>query len=99
MDRVESPNWVETKDWGVTLAGVGVRFIRYALVAILLWVGALKFTAYEAEGIQSLVANNPLLSWGYTLTSVRGFAALLGVIEISLGVLISLRSSRRGSRR
>ncbi len=32
------------------LAIVGHYFTRYAFVAILLWVGALKFTAYEAEG-------------------------------------------------
>lgn len=76
---------------GYTLEKIGARVIRYGLVAVLLWVGLLKFTAYEAEGIQPLVANSPLLSWTYGVMSVRGFAAVLGVIEIALGVLIALR--------
>ncbi len=31
------------------LQRIGARIIRYGLVAVLLWVGMLKFTAYEAE--------------------------------------------------
>lgn len=33
------------------LENIGALVIRYGLVAVLLWVGLLKFTAYEAEGI------------------------------------------------
>ncbi len=76
---------------GRTLEGVGEKVIRYGLVIILLWVGALKFTAYEAEGIQGLVANSPLMSWGYSVMSVQGFAMLIGTIEIVLGLLIATR--------
>ncbi len=76
---------------GHTLENIGAKLIRYGLVAVLLWVGLLKFTAYEAEGIQGLVANSPLMSWAYSVMSVRSFAALLGVIEITLGILIALR--------
>ena len=74
-----------------TLETVGANVIRYGLVIILLSVGALKFTAYEAEGIQGLVANSPLMSWGYSLFSVRSFAALIGLIEVTLGILIATR--------
>ena len=81
----------ETNDLGRTLEGVGEKVIRYGLVAILLWVGALKFTAYEAEGIQGLVANSPLMSWMYSLMSVRGASMLIGVVEIVLGLLIATR--------
>ncbi len=73
------------------LEKIGAIVIRYGLVAVLLWVGLLKFTAYEAEGIQGLVANSPLFSWAYGVMSVRTFAAVLGVIEITLGLLIALR--------
>ncbi len=65
--------------------------LRYGLVIILLWVGALKFTAYEAEGIQGLVANSPLLSWAYSIFSVRTFSSLLGVGEIAIGLMIAMR--------
>ncbi len=79
-------------DVGLTLESVGAKIIRYGLVIILLWVGALKFTAYEAEGIQGLVANSPLFSWLYSVTSVRGAAMLIGSVEIILGILIATRS-------
>jgi len=68
-----------------------VLLVRYALVIILLWVGALKFTAYEAEGIQVFVENSPLLSWLYDVVSVRTFSTLLGISEITLGLMIATR--------
>ncbi len=76
---------------GQKLENIGATVIRYGLVAVLLWVGLLKFTAYEAEGIQGLVANSPLMSWTYSVMSVRAFSAVLGIIEITLGILIALR--------
>ncbi len=88
VDRVQM---AESSDWGRTLEGVGGKMLRYGLVIILLWVGALKFTAYEAEGIQGLVANSPLLSWAYSIFSVRTFAMQLGVVEIALGLMIAMR--------
>ena len=58
---------------------------------VLLWIGGMKFTAYEAEGIKPIVANSPLMGWVYRVMSVGGFSALLGVVEIAIGVLIALR--------
>ncbi len=75
---------------GQKLENIGGAVIRYGLVAVLLWVGMLKFTAYEAEGIQPFVANSPLFSWAYGVMSVQAFAMALGVIEITLGILIAL---------
>ncbi len=88
MRMMETEN---TAGLGHTLENIGAKVIRFGLVAVLFWVGALKFTAYEAEGIQGLVANSPLMSWAYSVMSVRSFAAVLGVIEITLGLLIALR--------
>ena len=89
--RVEHIENANTDGLGLTLENVGANVIRYGLVIILLSVGALKFTAYEAEGIQGLVANSPLMSWAYSVFSVRSFSALLGVVEITLGILIATR--------
>ena len=61
------------------LKATGTNVSRYGLVIVLLWIGGMKFTAYEAEGIRPMVANSPLMSWAY------------GVIEIATGVLIALR--------
>ena len=73
----------------IQLQRAGAGIIRYGLVLILVWIGMFKFTAYESEGIKPLVENSPLLSWAYSLFSIRGFARLLGVIEIILGILIA----------
>lgn len=77
---------------GYTLENVGTNVLRYGLVIILLWVGSLKFTAYEAEGIKGLVENSPLMSWMLHITSIYGVAAFIGVTEIMTGILIATRS-------
>jgi uncharacterized membrane protein YkgB len=70
---------------------VGRALARYGLVAVVAWIGLMKFTAYEAEGISRYVANSPLMSWVYGLTSVRGFSAGLGVVEVAIAILIAAR--------
>jgi len=73
------------------LKGIGTYITRYGLVIVLLWIGGMKFTAYEAEAIKPLVANSPLMGSVYRVMSVGGFSSLLGVVEIAIGVLIALR--------
>jgi uncharacterized membrane protein YkgB len=70
---------------------VGRHAVRYGLVLVLLWIGAMKFTVYEAEGISGFVANSPLMSWAYSFFSVHAFSALLGVTEIATALLIASR--------
>lgn len=70
---------------------VGRELARYGLVAVVAWIGLMKFTGYEAEGIRPLVAHSPLLSWIYRLMSVRAFSAVLGVVEIAVALLIAAR--------
>lgn len=79
------------RDFARWMESIGQHTIRYGLVVVLLWIGAMKFTAYEAEAISGFVANSPLMSWAYSLFSVRGFSAFLGVVEIALGLLIAAR--------
>jgi uncharacterized membrane protein YkgB len=70
---------------------VGRGLARYGLVVVVGWIGFMKFTGYEAEGIRLYVTNSPLLSWVYGLMSVRGFSALLGVVEVGIALLIAAR--------
>ena len=49
---------------------VGGVLARYGLVVVIGWIGLLKFTSYEAHGIQPLVANSPFMSWVYEVFSV-----------------------------
>jgi uncharacterized membrane protein YkgB len=68
------------------------------LALVIGWIGVMKFTGYEAQGIEPLVAHSPLLSWMYGLWTVRQFAAGLGVVEICVAILIALRPwSRKAS--
>ena len=70
---------------------VGRELARYGLVVVVGWIGLMKFTGYEAEGIRPFVANSPLLSWVYGLMSVQGFSAVLGVVEVAIALLIAAR--------
>ena len=69
----------------------GQQLARYGLVVVVGWIGLMKFTAYEAEGISPFVAHSPLMSWVYGLMSVRGFSAVLGVVEVAIALLIAAR--------
>jgi uncharacterized membrane protein YkgB len=58
---------------------------------ILGWIGAMKFTAYEAEGIRTLVATSPLMSWMYKVFSLQATSNIIGVAEITAAILIAIR--------
>ena len=73
------------------LESFGQNFTRYALAIILLWVGALKFTAYEAKGIEGLVSHSFLFAWAYKLFGLQMLSNLIGVTEIVTGLLIAAR--------
>jgi uncharacterized membrane protein YkgB len=81
----------ESTPRGNTLQTIAEALIRYGLAVVLIWIGAMKFTAYEAGGIQPLVAHSPVMSWVYGIFSVQAFSNLLGCIEIAIGVMIALR--------
>lgn len=66
------------------------HFIRYGLVLVLVWIGGMKFTAYEAGGIKPFVENSPLMSFVYHIMSVRDFSRILGCVEILIAGMIAL---------
>jgi len=72
------------------VATAGRLLVRYGLVVVVAWIGALKYSQYEAQAIQPLVAHSPLMSWLYDIFSVRAFGAVLGSVEIAAALLIAL---------
>jgi uncharacterized membrane protein YkgB len=86
-----TPMMAQTMEYEATLQAVGAYLLRYGLVFVIAWIGFMKFTAYEAAGIQPLVANSPLMSWVYAIFSERTFSAVLGVVEIAVAAMIALR--------
>jgi len=75
----------------ITIEDLGREIVRWGLVIVLAWIGAMKFTAYEAMGIQPLAAHSPFIGWMYDFLSVRSFSAMLGCIEIGAAALLALR--------
>jgi uncharacterized membrane protein YkgB len=80
-----------TESWAERIETLGGHTIRYGLVLVLLWIGGMKFTAYEAEGISVFVSNSAFMSWAYLLFSKGQFSALLGVTEVIVAALIAVR--------
>jgi len=70
---------------------VGAFLIRYGLVLVLGWIGAMKFTAYEAEGIKTLVETSPLMSWMYKVLSLQATSNVIGMAELTAAALIAIR--------
>ncbi len=77
---------------GRSLENFGEKLLRYGLVAVLLWVGALKFTEYEAMGIKPLVENSPLTAWALQALGLKALSALIGTVEIVVGLMIATRA-------
>ena len=73
--------------------------LNYASVAlVLVWIGAMKFFAFEAKGIVSLVESSPFMSWLYIVFSVQGASNAIGVFDILsvalLGVGLYIRNAK-----
>lgn len=79
------------KNAGDTVTSAGQLIVRYGLALVVGWIGALKFTGYEAAGIQPLVAHSPFLGWLYDIFGVQGLSDALGTVEIIAAVLILTR--------
>jgi len=91
MLRITQPTGTAASTAEHPVATVGRQLVRYGLVVVIAWIGALKYTSYEATSIQPLIAHSPIFSWLYSIVSVRAFAAVLGTAEIIAALLIAIR--------
>ncbi len=80
----------ELNTLGDSITRVGTHGIRFTTATVLGWIGAMKFTAYEAGAIEGLVASSPLTNWLYTVFSLQGASNLIGIAEIATAALIVL---------
>jgi len=71
-----------TSTFGQSISLFGDHALRFSVVLVLAWIGAMKFTAYEAGAIEGLVRSSPLVSWLYNSFSLQGASNLIGSIEI-----------------
>lgn len=67
---------------------IGILVMVLSTILILFWLGAAKFYDFEARAIQNLVQNHPLMSWTYKIFDYRTVSNIIGVSEISTGILL-----------
>lgn len=81
-----------------SVTAVGRNGVRFSIAGVLGWIGAMKFTAYEAGAIEGLVQSSPFTSWLYSVTSVQGASNLIGSIEIltALALIAGVKYARIG---
>jgi uncharacterized membrane protein YkgB len=84
-----------TRSLDGTISRIGYQALRYTVVVVLAWIGAMKFSAYEAGAIQGLVASSPLTSWLYNVFSVQGASNLIGTVELVTAAAILLAPLHR----
>jgi uncharacterized membrane protein YkgB len=76
---------------GLRLRAFAGNAMVIALAVIFIWIGAMKFTSYEAQSIAPFVMNSPLLSWMYPVFGIQGSAVAIGIYEILTGTLLLAR--------
>lgn len=64
------------------------NFLLIAMALVFFGFGIAKFATYEQLAVADLVARHPLLSVGTSLLGARGFAVLLGVVELCTSILL-----------
>jgi reactive chlorine resistance protein C len=73
------------------LQSVGEAVLRGSLVFLLVFFGALKWTAAEAQGIAPFITNSPLLAWIGRTLGQQGASEVIGAIELTVALFIALR--------
>lgn len=81
-------NFNSLKEKAPMLETLGIVSIQLSIAVVLLWIGAMKFTAYEAGAIEGLVASSPFTGWLYSVLSLQAVSNIIGSIEIVTGILI-----------
>ena len=73
---------------GHRVSRIGDGAVLAGTVMVLAWIGAMKFTAYEAGAIEGLVASSALTAWLYSVFSLQGASNLIGSVEIATAVIL-----------
>lgn len=66
------------------------------LTIVLFWIGAMKFTAVEARGIEPLIQTSILFSWMLNFMEIQVVSYIIGVIEILTVLFLLAAGFNRG---
>lgn len=70
--------------------------LRWSLVVVFIWFGAMKFTLYEAQGIAPFIEHSPFMSWLHSAFGVRGASGVIGALELATAVALATGALHRG---
>ena len=78
---------------------MGINIARITLSVFFLWMGFLKFFAYESEAVSGLMMTNPLTSWFVNVFGNSLSTGIIGIIEIitAILILIGFKNSKLGA--
>jgi reactive chlorine resistance protein C len=88
--RTERESHAVTVRHGERVQAWGGNVMRGGLGLIFLWFGCMTFTSYEATGIAPFIMNSPLMGWWHSLLGIQGASTMLGIFEITTGILLAL---------
>ncbi|QUM75561.1 DUF417 family protein [Moritella sp. 24] len=74
------------KQWSLHIVWLGI-------ILVMLWIGGMKFTQIEANGIERLMSTSPFFSWIYAVFSVLHGSYFIGVVELLavFGLILGLK--------
>jgi len=52
------------------------------VLLVLLWIGGMKFTLLEAQGIEALVKSSPFMGWMYDFFSIQATSNIIGIYDL-----------------
>lgn len=58
------------------------------VLIVLIWIGGMKFTKFEADAIIKLVENSPLMNWMYYIWDVQTVSNLIGIYDILFAIIL-----------
>ncbi|WKD51187.1 DUF417 family protein [Microbulbifer spongiae] len=61
---------------------IAIGLCIFGVAIVMGWIGAMKFTAYEAQGIFPLMSTNIFFSWTYTVWGTQGASNFIGIVEL-----------------
>lgn len=65
------------------------------VLLVLLWIGGMKFTLLEAQGIEALVKSSPFMGWLYNFFSIQTTSNIIGLYDIIAVILLLLAMYNR----
>lgn len=74
----------------VRLTAASSVVLRYGLVLVTLWIGALKFTDSEAMRIQNYISHSLLMRWMDSLLTTQSVSQVIGAVEIAVALMLAV---------